>query len=268
MSISFAILIITQEKRTRNRKRHINIKCKQNKHTEGYNMARAKKTITSNEARNLPFPTRLRELLETSGETQEKLANAIGAKRQSIGQWKDGITTPDINALNKIADYYKVSTDYLLGRIEVKSPETTNMAIHEKTGLSDEAIDILNRKNIESYVVFSINGETRHGPISNNNQIKDIENSGGKIIATIKYNFIKAIDVLIKNERIIDCISDFLFTDFINADNPKGSFHVHKKGEAAPTSIPISPEEINRVYLLRAQTELMNLKEKLKKEGE
>ena len=231
-------------------------------------MARAKKTITSNEARNLPFPTRLRELLETSGETQEKLANAIGAKRQSIGQWKDGITTPDINALNKIADYYKVSTDYLLGRIKVKSPETTNMAIHEKTGLSDEAINILSQKNISSYVIFSINGETRHGPISNNNQIKDIENNGGKIIATTKYNFIKAVDVLIKNRIIVECISDFLFSDYVNADNPKGSFLAHKKGEAVPTIIPIPPDVINEINLLRAQTYLMNLKKELKKEGE
>lgn len=65
---------------------------------------------------NVQFTHRLRILLGEPGETQGKLADAIGVKRQSIGQWKDGTTVPDIVSLGKIADYYKVTTDYLLGR--------------------------------------------------------------------------------------------------------------------------------------------------------
>ena len=103
-------------------------------------MARAKKTITNEESYWLPFPKRLRELLDSPNETQEKLANAIGVKRQSISQWQNGITSPDINVLKKISDYFNVSADYLIGRIDVKSPEIDSMAIHKKTGLSDEAL--------------------------------------------------------------------------------------------------------------------------------
>lgn len=106
-------------------------------------MAKAKKSSKLNDAYNMPFPTRLRDLLSTPGETQGKLADAIGVQRQSIGQWKDGITSPDINAFNKIANYYNVSADYLLGRTTEKSPDIDVQSIHEKTGLSEEAINTL-----------------------------------------------------------------------------------------------------------------------------
>lgn len=95
----------------------------------GYLLGRSNNTERTKQSSryDMPFPTRLRELLNRPGETQGKLAEAIGVQRQSIGQWKDGITSPDINALDKIADYYNVSTEYLLGRKsldEISSTET------------------------------------------------------------------------------------------------------------------------------------------------
>ncbi len=114
-------------------------------------MARAKKTINKEGNFNMPFPTRLRLLLEEgkpNGVTQETLAQFVGVKRQSISQWQYGITSPDVNYLIKIANYFNVSADYLLGRIDVKAPEIDNMAIHKKIGLSEEAIT--NLKNILS----------------------------------------------------------------------------------------------------------------------
>ena len=92
---------------------------------------------------NEPFPKRLRLLLDRKGETQGKLAEAVGVHRQSIGQWKEGSTVPDINSLNKMADYYKVSTDYLLGRVDVESPDIEKQAICKVTGLSLKAVEDL-----------------------------------------------------------------------------------------------------------------------------
>lgn len=108
-------------------------------------MPRQKRTISAEAAYNMPFPTRLRELLSRPGESQQNLASFIGANRQSVGMWKDGATAPDINTLGDIAAYYKVSADYLLGRIDVKSPEITIMAISKQTGLAQEAIALLSQ---------------------------------------------------------------------------------------------------------------------------
>lgn len=102
-------------------------------------MGRVRK-IDNTESYMLPFPKRLRELLDRPGETQAKLASAIKVNRQSIGQWKDGVTAPDIYALEKIADYFRTSTDYLLGKTDLQSSDVEDIALYNKIGLSDLAI--------------------------------------------------------------------------------------------------------------------------------
>lgn len=100
-----------------------------------------------------PFQTTLRNLLDQTGTTQQSLADSIGVKRQTISQWKDGITLPDIDSLCKMADFFKVPTDFLLGRSDVKSFDTDIQAIHGKTGLSEKAISVLER--LESLPLIS-----------------------------------------------------------------------------------------------------------------
>ena len=101
-------------------------------------MARTKKNTS--QANLLPFPERLRELLDRPGETQTKLAKIINVHQQTISLWKDGKTAPDIYSLEKIADYYNVSVDYLLGYTDLQSPNIEDIAIYQKFGLSEEAM--------------------------------------------------------------------------------------------------------------------------------
>ena len=89
---------------------------------------------------NRPFPTILRKHLEEPGMTQQLLADYIGVKRQTVAQWKDGQTSPDIESLSKIADFFEASTDYLLGRTDVKKADLNIQQINKVTGLSEEAI--------------------------------------------------------------------------------------------------------------------------------
>ena len=49
--------------------------------------------------------------------TQEQLANGIGVERSSIGKYETG-TQPSTEIIGRIADYFCVSTDYLLGRTD------------------------------------------------------------------------------------------------------------------------------------------------------
>lgn len=49
----------------------------------------------------------------------------------------------NISYLTMLADFYGVTTDYLLGRTGVKSPDIDIQEIHEKTGLSENAINKL-----------------------------------------------------------------------------------------------------------------------------
>ena len=48
--------------------------------------------------------------------SQMALSQIIGVSQQTIGSWEIGRTTPDYESLLKLASYFNVSTDYLLGR--------------------------------------------------------------------------------------------------------------------------------------------------------
>lgn len=62
------------------------------------------------------FANRLRFLRQTKGLNQVQLAQKLGVKKQSVSNWENDNIMPSIEMLIKIADYFTVSTDYLLGR--------------------------------------------------------------------------------------------------------------------------------------------------------
>lgn len=61
---------------------------------------------------------RLKELRKLSGKSQEEVANDLNITRQSYSFYENGRREPSNDMLLKLADYYGVSTDYLLDRTE------------------------------------------------------------------------------------------------------------------------------------------------------
>ena len=59
---------------------------------------------------------RLKKLRKGSGVTQEQLANDLDVAKSTIGMWENKKREPDLTMLGKIADYFKTSVDFLLGR--------------------------------------------------------------------------------------------------------------------------------------------------------
>lgn len=90
---------------------------------------------------SLPFPTRLRTLMEETGTSQYTLADAVSVTRQAVAQWKDGKTIPDMYNFKKLADFFEVSYDYLFGVSDSKKRENIRLAL--TLGLSDGAIEAL-----------------------------------------------------------------------------------------------------------------------------
>lgn len=48
--------------------------------------------------------------------SQRELGNRLNVCNQTVSFWESGQREPDLDTLLKIADYFQVSTDYLLGR--------------------------------------------------------------------------------------------------------------------------------------------------------
>ena len=55
------------------------------------------------------------KLLMERGVTAYKVAKATGISTGSMTDWKKGRSAPKVDKLQKIADYFGVSVDYLLG---------------------------------------------------------------------------------------------------------------------------------------------------------
>ncbi|MDE5602196.1 MAG: helix-turn-helix transcriptional regulator [Clostridia bacterium] len=56
----------------------------------------------------------LKELRNESGLTQAQFAQAIGTSQKNISRWEIGETEPSVYYLKKIAEFFKISTDYIL----------------------------------------------------------------------------------------------------------------------------------------------------------
>lgn len=74
-----------------------------------------KKRKKEEEKKNL-FSVRLKELRLQHGFSQEELAEQIGIKQNSYSDWENGKSKPNYEKLEKIADFFGVSLDWLFGR--------------------------------------------------------------------------------------------------------------------------------------------------------
>lgn len=61
------------------------------------------------------FPKRLDELLKKHGMTYAALSRELNINRSTMSMWKSGKITPKAETILKIADYFNVSPDYLMG---------------------------------------------------------------------------------------------------------------------------------------------------------
>ena len=72
------------------------------------------------------FPNRLRELRKAKGLSQKALAEAVGMSDTGIQNYELETRTPNADVIIKLADFFNVSTDYLLGRTGCKAPPCTS----------------------------------------------------------------------------------------------------------------------------------------------
>jgi transcriptional regulator with XRE-family HTH domain len=68
------------------------------------------------------FHLLLRDLRRSKRLTQSDLAAVLGTSTSAVGNWELGLREPDFQMLQRIAEYFHVSTDYLLGLTKEKAP--------------------------------------------------------------------------------------------------------------------------------------------------
>jgi len=82
---------------------------------------------------------RLKLLRKEKNITQKELSDKINVSASTIGLYEQGRRTPDNETLTKIADFFEVTTDYLLGRTNQKYfSQDETIAFHAKGDLNEE----------------------------------------------------------------------------------------------------------------------------------
>lgn len=87
---------------------------------------------------------RINTALELNNIKQKELAQQLGVKDNVVSYWCSGSRTPNTEQIVEIADFLKVSTDYLLGVSEVATTDKDIKFICEFTGLNEETVYHLN----------------------------------------------------------------------------------------------------------------------------
>lgn len=65
---------------------------------------------------DFPYQRRLRDLREDHDKTQQDIADILGTSQTMYARYERGANELPLRHLLKLADYYGVSADYLLGR--------------------------------------------------------------------------------------------------------------------------------------------------------
>lgn len=82
---------------------------------------------------DLMFKIRLKKIRESKGLSQKQLAIFLDVSQGAIGNWESGTRMPNLDILGKIADYFDVTTDYLLGKEDCElQPDSIDSVIYEE----------------------------------------------------------------------------------------------------------------------------------------
>lgn len=66
----------------------------------------------------MAFYKRIKDLREDNDKTQTEIASYLGMKQPQYYRYENGLRDIPSDMLIKLADFYNVSTDYILGRTD------------------------------------------------------------------------------------------------------------------------------------------------------
>lgn len=94
----------------------------------------------------MEFSERLRNLKKEHNIKQDELANVLNYGRTAISNYTSGRNEPSIKDLKRIADYFEVSIDYLVGNTGIKNSAVLFNKYFKDYSDSQQKRDFINEK--------------------------------------------------------------------------------------------------------------------------
>ena len=101
--------------------------------------------------------SRIKQLRENRGLIQEILASELGITQQMLSKYERDVLCIKVDVLKRIAEYFNVTTDYLLGVSEVKRDLQGQMRVNKTLDAYYDLVEIY--KGLDKYdqeMVWSI----------------------------------------------------------------------------------------------------------------
>ncbi len=104
----------------------------------------------------MSFGIILKKLRQDNNLTQDELAKKIDTSRSNIANYENDKNMPSVDILEKLSKLFNVSTDYLLGKSDIRNPEKADLdklqiglSTKDYANISDEQL-----KQIEDFAKF------------------------------------------------------------------------------------------------------------------
>lgn len=180
------------------------------------------------------FAERLKKLMKEHGVTQLMLSRELNITRQAISLYTKGQSSPDINILKKIANYFDVSTDYMLGISDTQSTSPDVKTVQEYTGLSESAVKRLGllsytqTRTVLSYLIEEGKIETICFCLQN---LINLENDNTQNKIMTKRKILRHVKKEYKKNIAYDPYLDPLYLEFLDAEKQEKDYMAFKKWE-------------------------------------
>ena len=107
----------------------------------------------------MSFGNNLKKIRQDNQITQEELAKKINTSRSNIANYENDKNMPSIEILNKLSEIFNCSTDYLLGKTDVRNPgqkidDVLNEAMIGMSKKDYENLTDTQKKQIRDFAIF------------------------------------------------------------------------------------------------------------------
>lgn len=154
----------------------------------------------------------LRELRKQKSKTQAQMGAMLGISQQAYATYENGVANPPVDVLNKIAEFFGVSVDYLLGRssntINISNAYTPDAIVQfpvigsikagydgmvEEYGTGETIlipIEMLGGRPPEDFLVFQVRGNSMYPKLIDGDRVLVLrtESVDSGSTAVVSYN--------------------------------------------------------------------------------
>ena len=146
------------------------------------------------------FSDRLKELIDErkeSGQTLRGLAKDLEVSLGVLSDWQNGNKTPRGDSIIKLAQYFEVSADYLLGLTNAKTPDANFRMVADYTGLTEKAVEKILRLKVAS-------GDTRYLDTASDMIESNLFNA---LVVNLEYFFRRVTELENQLNKITDIVT-------------------------------------------------------------